>query len=121
MQARRISTIVAPREEREAIKRQREADRRQAMLSRMTPEQREQALSQEADFKQAEAAKEKAEAEAKAQRTVAIVADKATRQAFGASASRGTATLISSPRLSGSESRLSAELASLQSAIALLS
>lgn len=80
----RTKGIVGTKAEREAFREEKRGIQRERALERMTPEQREQALKQESEFKTAEAAKVKKAEDAKALRTVAVVGDKEERQAFRA-------------------------------------
>ncbi|MES2597178.1 MAG: hypothetical protein V4662_17660 [Verrucomicrobiota bacterium] len=77
------------REEREQFREDKQRVRRDDMLAKMTPEQREAALKQESSFKEgaakkaeAEKAKEKAAADDKTRRTVGKVGDKQERERF---------------------------------------
>lgn len=119
---RRTVAIVGDKAEREDFRKERQEVRRDDMLERMTPEQQQAALKQEADFKAAEAAKQQQEEAAKAGRTVAIVGDKAEREAFRASRSapRGTPTVKETPGLALSSSRLTHEISELEKEVALL-
>ncbi len=119
---RRTVAVVGNKEEREAFRQDKQEIRRQDMLDRMSPDQQERALKQEADYKAAVAAKHEQEEAAKASRTVAIVGDKAERDAFRSSRSapRGTPTVKETPGLALSNSRLTHEMAELEKEVALL-
>jgi hypothetical protein len=118
---RRTVAMVGDKAEREKFRADKDALRRADILDAASPDQREALLKQEEAFKAAEAIKaQQAEAE-KAARTVAIVGDKAEREAFGRSAPRGTPTRYEVAGLVLSRSALNAELIRLNQEVALLS
>lgn len=116
---RRTVAVVGDKAKREAFRAAKRSVRRDDMLDAMTPEQREAALKQEADFKASEAAREQQEAQAKEERTVARVVDRAESPKL--QAPRGTSTAMRVPGLLNSRTRLNTAMNELNAAVALLS
>jgi hypothetical protein len=78
----RTKGIVGTKDEREAFKAEKEGIQRERALESMTPEQREQALTQEAAVKESSSAAEKRKEDDKTLRTKSIVGSKDERDAF---------------------------------------